>query len=687
MTRRVADIAAELGITEDQVRTIIGGLGLRVGKTASKVNDDVARMAVARAKGLPVENISATPAGRRGPARGKGRGAVVESPEDFVEEDDSPVAKKVELAASMTVKELAERLHLKSTAIIGTLLQNGIFATINDSIDYDTAAVVATDLEFEPVQEAEEEAGLTNTTQLRELLAAEVEENLVVRPPVVSVIGHVDHGKTSLLDAIRGTSVQTGEAGGITQKIGAYQIEHAGKKITFLDTPGHEAFSAMRARGVKSTDIAILVVAADDGVKPQTIEALAHARQAKVPVVVAISKIDKADANPMRVKQQLTEHEILVEEFGGQTVVAEVSAKSGKGITELLDMILLVAEVENLRANPDRSAVASVIESHLDPNMGPVATVLVHSGTLKMRDHIVVGGGHGRVKTMHDYTGARIEIAPPSTPVRLAGLSTVPRSGDVLQVMDSEQEARAAAERAEESVKKESRRNDVVFSESAESDGKKREYLIVLKGDLRGSIEAIKSSLERLVSDVVQLKLIHLALGDVTDSDVLLASASKADIYAFNVRVPVAMIRRADIEGIQLRSFNVIYKLVEEVEGHLNAMLEPERVETPLGKMKVLKIFYKGKDELVVGGDVTQGVVQPKSHVRVFRGENMIGEGEISEVKQGPETVQEMKQGTQCGVRIQGGLRVMEGDTLEISKVELRQRTVTKVAAQTESAA
>lgn len=680
MTRRVADIAAELKISEDQVRNLIAGLGLRVGRTAGKVNDDVAARVVARAKGLP--DPGAAPAGRTyGHRRASDRRSEVAAPEDGTAEgDDLPGSKIIELPTRVTVKELAERMHVKSTAIITALMRNGVLATINDVVDYDTAAIVAGELGFEPQEEFVQDQGIVDSGRLKELLAGnsdEGEEHLVPRPPVIAVIGHVDHGKTLLLDTIRGTDVMSGEAGGITQRIGAYQVEHKGRKITFLDTPGHEAFSAMRARGVKSTDIAILVIAADDGVKEQTVEAISHARQAKIPFVIAITKTDKPDANPMRVKQQLTEHDILVEEFGGTIVCAEVSSKQKKGIDELLDLVLLVADMENLRADPLRPAIASVIESRLDQNLGPVASVLVHTGTLRLRDPILIGASYGRVKLMIGSTGLRVTEAIPSTPVLLAGFSSVPRAGDLLQVMESEHAARVAAEFVEKQGSSAPRVLADVSAVVGSDDGiKKDEYRIVVKGDLRGSLEALRGSLERLVSDTVQVKIVHMGVGDVTDSDILLASAAKADIFAFNVRIPAAMVRRADGEGIHLASYNVIYQLVGDVEGKMNKMLAPERIETPLGKMRLLKIFFRGKGECVVGGDVTHGIVRPKSHARVYRGEHMIGEGDLTEVRRGPEIVHEAQQGEQCGVRFIGNLRINEGDILDISSVELRERKV-----------
>ncbi len=683
MTRKVAEIAAELGVTEDKVRDLIASLGLRVGRTASKINDDVAARVVAKAKGQDAAPQGPRAAGTgmpsqfgRRPMRGRGGRAAPEMEQRPVAAPTAP--KAIDLPERLTVKELAERLHVKSTAVIATLMSSGVLATINDVIDYDTGAIVAGELGFEPSPEALQDSGVIDQAQLRTILAEEADEKQIPRPPVIAVIGHVDHGKTLLLDTIRGTDVISREAGGITQGIGASQVVHKGRQITLLDTPGHEAFSAMRARGVKTTDIAILVVAADDGVKEQTIEAIAHATGAGVPLVVAITKVDKPESNPTRVKQQLAEHGILVEGYGGNIPVAEVSAKQKRGIDELLDLILLVADMENLRADPDRAAVASVIESHLDPNLGPVASLLVHAGTLHLRDTFAVGGTYGRVKLMLGAGRVHLTSAGPSVPALVAGFAQVPRAGDVLQVMPTEHEAREAALSAATKQGVADRVHaDVSAAHATEEGVKKDEYRVVVKGDLRGSLEAIRGALERLVSDTIQVKIVHMGVGDVTDSDLLLASAARADIYAFNVRIPVAMVRRAEGDGIRLKSFNVIYQLVDDIEAQLNSLLEPERVETPLGKMRILKIFFRGKGECVAGGDVTQGLIRPETHARVYRNENLLGEGEISEVHLGPEKVKEAQQGRQCGVRFLGNLRIVEGDILDVSKVEFRERKVT----------
>jgi len=576
---------------------------------------------------------------------------------------ETPIA----IPSQIVVKDLAEALNVSPTEVIRELIKHNIFASINQVVDYETAAMVGTDMGFTIIEATPSPAPAAQKTAGSEQVEPAKPGLLVPRPPVVTVMGHVDHGKTSLLDAIRKTRVAAGEAGGITQHIGAYQVEINGKKITFLDTPGHEAFTAMRARGAQVTDIAVIVVAADDGVMPQTIEAIDHARAANVPIVVALNKIDKPGANESRVKQQLADHGVVVEEYGGDVVCVPVSAKKGTGIDELLEMILLVAEVQELRADPHRPAEGTIIEAKMDRAAGPTATVLVQNGTLKLNDVVVVGSISGRIRAMFNDKGKRIKKAEPSTPVSILGLPEVPQAGDRLQVVSDEKAARAIASERSEARRQESLQNRSVSLENLFSQaqaGQAKELALIVKADVQGSIEAIKHSLGRLSSNNLQVLIVHEGVGNISETDVHLAAASNAVIIGFNVKADPAALRLASNEGVELRFYDVIYKLVDEVQAALTGMLEPTYRESVDGHAHVLQLFRAGKT-VIAGARVTDGKLTRSSQVRIFRNGQKIYDGKIASLRRGKEDVREVGTGFECGITFEDFNGVAVEDVIE----------------------
>ncbi|HEY9855142.1 MAG TPA: translation initiation factor IF-2, partial [Stenomitos sp.] len=555
--------------------------------------------------------------------------------------------------------------------LIRKLMQGGTMATINQLIDADTATFLASEFGF-----TVEKKGFEVQEYLPEV--QEDESKLVNRPPVVTVMGHVDHGKTSLLDAIRQADVATGEAGGITQHIGAYQVKINEQIITFLDTPGHEAFTAMRARGAKATDIAVLVVAADDGVKPQTIEAINHAKEAGVQILVAINKIDKPGANPDQVKQQLTEYGLVAEEWGGQTVMVPVSAKQKIGLDALLEMILLVAEVLELKANPKKAAKGLIIEAQLDKGMGPVATVLVQSGTLRIGDNFVVGSVAGKVRAMINDKGKRVREAGPSQPVEVLGMPTVPAAGDIFQVMEDEKSAKAVAgQRAEydRNQRLQATRhislNDVY---SRIQEGKIKDLKVILKADVKGSAEALESSLSKISAKDgdVQVRVIHNGTGDVSEADVMLAAASDAIVIAFNVKADDRARHRAAADGVDIREYNIIYKAIEDMEAALQGMLEPEYEEVFTGRAEIRATFKVGKQDVIAGCYVTEGKIQRGGIAKVMRGTTELYKGKLDSLKRFKDDVKEVATGYECGMSFDGFNDLQEGDQIEVYQLQLK---------------
>lgn len=573
----------------------------------------------------------------------------------------------VAIPAALTVKELGDLLKVTPVEVIKRLMTNGVMASMNQSIDYETAAVVAVELGWDPQEEVAVEVAPSPPAIEEE--EADDPATLKERPPVVTILGHVDHGKTSLLDAIRKTRVAAGEAGGITQHVGAYQVEREGRKITFIDTPGHAAFTAMRARGAQVTDIAVLVVAADDGVMPQTIEAISHAQAAGVPMIVAINKMDLPGANPDRIKQQLTEHNVVVEDFGGDIVTVPVSATRGTGIDDLLESINLVAEISELRANPDRPAAAVVVEAEMDSSRGPLATLLVKNGTLRQGDAIVAGEISGRVKAMFDDRGERIREAGPSTPAVVMGMEEVPEAGERLRVVADEKTARQVVEdrrRAREASEQTAHAHvnlDTLFNEI--SAGKLKELIIVLKADVRGSAEAIRAAVERLSTAEVKVKVIHSSTGTVNDSDVMLAEASNGIILAFNTKVDPSARKRSDATGVDIRSYSIIYQLLEDIEKALAGMYEPVYNMVVDGHAEVRQVFKSSRVGGIAGCYVTDGTIRRGLSVRVLRGGAELAKGRCEGLKRFQDDVREVQTGYECGVVVSGFDKFAEGDVLE----------------------
>jgi len=567
---------------------------------------------------------------------------------------------KIELPPSITVKQLADVLKVEPVKIIKQLMRKGIMANINQTLDFGTASITAADFGYAAKTAKERKASPSRKGRGKGKLS--------VRPPVVTVMGHVDHGKTTLLDVIRKTNVTAHEAGAITQHIGAYQALVDGRKITFLDTPGHEAFTVMRARGAQATDIVILVVAADDGVMPQTVEAIDHAKAAEVPIMVAINKIDKPDANPERVKQQLADLGLVVEEWGGDTVCVPISAKQGQGMSDLLENLFLVADILELKADPDSAAEGVIIEAKLDKTKGPLATFLVQKGTLRLGDVVVAGSAWGKIKAMFDDKGKQVHNAEPSTPVKVLGLNEVAKSGELFIVLPDEHEARSIVE------KQKYPRLRPTLSLSALSNqisgGQIKELNIVLKTDVEGSIEPIKTSIERLGTEKTKARVIHAASGSIIESDVLLASASKGIIIGFNTPTTPGAIQLANVEAVGIQHYDVIYKLIEDMDRTLKGMLEPTYAEVLSGRAEVRAVFSSSKLGKIAGVYVVEGKVLRDAKVKILRQNKTIGDSRVSSLKRFKEDVAEVSTGLECGLGIEGGIDFQIGDIIEFYREE-----------------
>ncbi|MBI2914099.1 MAG: translation initiation factor IF-2 [Chloroflexi bacterium] len=616
-------------------------------------------------------------AGARSGQRGAAMSAQASGAKSGASGPVAASAKAVTIARSVTVRELADMLDASPIDIIKELMKKGVMAAINQAVQYEAAAAVARELGFEP--QPEERAGAV--VERRE--AGEEEAHLQPRPPIVTVMGHVDHGKTSLLDAIRQTKVTEEEVGAITQRIGAYQVEvfakgesasgGNGQKITFIDTPGHEAFTAMRARGATVTDIAVLVVAADDGVMPQTLEAIHHAKAAGVPIIVAINKIDLPSARPDRVKQQLAEHEVLIEEYGGDVIAIPVSAKTKEGVQDLLEHILLVAEISELKANPDRPAEGTIIESKKDPSRGPMVTVLTQKGTLHVGDVIVAGDTFGKVKAMFDGRGQRLEAATPSTPAEVMGLDAVPPAGETITVVPDEHIAREIVE-ARERAGAEAAAGRAVTLEAvsgAIAAGRVKDLNVVVKADSEGSLEAIQASLERLSTETVRLNIVHAGVGNVSESDVMLALASKAIIVGFTVRVEPGGRRLAESEGVDIRHYQIIYELIEDLDKAVKGLIEPVVEEVVDGHAEVRAIF-RVRGGRIAGCYLTDGLVRRNSLVRVRRGAEVMHTSRVASLRRFQEDVREVAAGFECGIGVEKFDDFQEGDIIEAFHTERR---------------
>ena len=580
--------------------------------------------------------------------------------------------KTINLPANITVRDLAQVIESSPIEVIKTLMANGVMANINQQIDFDTAAIVASEMGYEAsleIPELDQDEDIGEIPLWRRLIADEDQSSLENRPPVITILGHVDHGKTTLLDAIRHTNVVDGEAGGITQHIGAYQVEHNGRTISFLDTPGHAAFTAMRARGAQGADIVVLVVAADDGVMPQTREAVAHAKAAHVPIIVALNKIDKPNADKDRVRQQLAEIGLVPDEWDGDTILVPISAKQNLGLDDLLEAILLVADNQEITANPKGRVIGTVIEAEIDRSKGPMATLLVQNGTLEVGDIVVVGKTYGRLRALFDHLGRRTRKAGPSTPVSVMGLSDVPKAGDLFQVVESEKAARTIVEQRE-LIEKQAitdKTSAITLEQLFEQyqAGEVRELRLIIKADVQGSLEPIINSLNELKAGEISVNILYAETGSIGENDVMLAAASKAIVIGFNVSPDGAAQRLADSEGVSIRQYNIIYRLTEDIQKALKGMLEPEEKETIIGHAEVRAVFRISKVGNIAGSYVTDGEIRRNAFVRVLRGDEELFKGHLASLKHLQDDVREVRQGFECGIALKGFDDYKEGDILE----------------------
>lgn len=586
------------------------------------------------------------------------------------------IMKKIELPTSISIRDLSQKMEVSPIQIIKVLMSNGVIANINQVIDFDTAEVVASEMGFEASLEVVAEEVQAEKGEIpiwRQTIAKENPKSLINRPPVVTILGHVDHGKTTLLDAIRHTNVAGGEAGGITQHIAAYQVEHHNRLITFLDTPGHAAFSAMRARGAQGADIVILVVAVDDGVQSQTREAIAHAQAARVPIIVALNKMDKPDANPDLVKRQLADLGLVPDEWEGDTIMVPVSAKLKQGLEDLLEAILLVADNNQILANPDGKVIGTVVEAQMDKSRGVTATLLVQNGSLQAGDVVVAGKVCGRVKAMEDFHGKKIRKAGPSTPVMILGLNDIPQAGDPFEVAGSEKEGRTLADEhktaghAENAAATKTTLEELFSKFQA---GEVKELRLIVKADVQGSVEPIITSLKDLKTEQIKINVLHSGTGNINEGDVMLAAASKAIIVGFNVQAETDAKRLADGEHVSIRLYEIIYRLIEDVEKALKGMLEPEFKEIEIGTAVVLAVFKVSKVGAIAGSKVVKGEIHRNGRVRVMRNNEKIFDGEIASLKHEKEDEKEMRTGFECGIGVKGFDEFQQGDVLECYRIE-----------------
>ncbi|MFY9440571.1 MAG: translation initiation factor IF-2 [Tepidanaerobacteraceae bacterium] len=654
MTRlRVYELAKQVGLSSKKLISILEDLDIRVKNHMSTLDNDTAKLVMDL---IEEETGKSKKKTEKVPDKDK-------TLEKKSEKSKEKQPKTITIPDKISVRDLGNSLEVEPVKIIKKLIDYGLMVNINAEIDFELAKKLAGEFGFNAVEEQKDGKSLSKEEE------CDKPEDLKPRPPVVTVMGHVDHGKTSLLDAIRETNITKREAGGITQHIGASEVEINGKKIVFLDTPGHEAFTTLRARGAQVTDIAILVVAADDGVMPQTIEAVNHAKAAGVPIIVAVNKIDKATANPDRVKQQLSEYDLIPEEWGGDTIFVNVSAKTKVGIDQLLEMVTLVAEMAELKANYTCKASGVIIESKLDKGRGPIATVLVQRGTLKVGDDIVAGVAFGRVRALFNSQGKRIKEAGPSIPVEVLGLSEVPTAGDILRAVSSEREAKAIAEeqvnRQRESEFATSKKISLQQLYERLQKGEVKELNLIIKADVQGSIEALKQSLEKCSTNEVEVRIIHGAVGAVTESDVMLASASDAIIIGFNVRPDSNARKLAEKEQIDIRTYRIIYDVVDDIKAAMKGMLEPEYEEVVLGRAEVRALFKVPGVGVVAGCFVTEGKVTRNSKVRVIREGIVVYEGKIASLKRFKDDIREVVSGYECGIGIEKFNDIKEQDVLE----------------------
>lgn len=658
----ISELARRLRTNPDELREKLPELGFDVGAKAIKVDP--------RLVGKIQDKWSEM--------KRRERLKMKYSREEKIKEEAVAKVKDVELPSVLTVRDFAGKLGLPFNIVISELMKNGILASVNERIDFETASIVAEDLGYEVAFAEKDELGASESMsadELKDMLEKEKGTGFRERSPVVVVMGHVDHGKTQLLDAIRMTDVVNKEAGGITQHIGAYQVEAKDRRITFIDTPGHEAFTVMRSRGARVADIAILVVAVDDGVQPQTVEVINIIKAAKLPFVVALNKIDKPDIDIQKVKTQLSDHGVIPEEWGGKTVMAEVSAKTGKGIDSLLDMILLTADMdkEKIIANPDRNAVGTVIESHVDKGEGAVATILVQAGTLRRNDVLAIGGSqYGRVRVMKDWNGEAAEEAPPGTPVKILGFKTAPQVGDIVEVPE---DVRALKKlKKQYSAEKQTVTVHATTSEEDEEEIRKQEFKIVLKADVLGSLEAIVGTLEKMKTPDVGVTVVGKGLGHITEGDVLQAEATGGVVMGFNVHPTKEADILAKDKGVEILIYRIIYELFDEAKRRLQELLPAEVIQTDLGKLEVLAIFKGDKKGQVVGGEVKEGKIIPNANIVLYRNDEPVDEGKIKQLQIGKSDVKEARQGQQCGLKVTCKRAVEVGDVMEAFTVETKEQ-------------
>ena len=656
----VTELARKLKIPSKELLEILPVVGFDIGKRAIKIDDRQAQQIVEQWPHL----LARYKAGTKKEAE----------PEEEVQAAQIEDKKQINISSTIRVKDFAQKLKMPLSKLMAELMKNGVLSSMNEEIDFDTAAIVGQELGFEIALDTT--AGLikekTTTEKLESLLAEEDKTKLLPRPPVVVVMGHVDHGKTKLLDAIRKTNVMAGESGGITQHIGAYQAEKNGRLITFIDTPGHEAFTTMRSRGARVADIAILVIAADDSIQPQTKESIKIIKSADLPMIVAINKIDKPDANPDKVKQDLAALNLTPEEWGGQTICVPISAKQGTGIEDLLEMILLVAETEknSIVANPNRLAAGTIVESHIDKGEGPVATVLIQNGTLNRGDLVeVTGTFYGKIRAMKDFRGEDLDQALPSVPVKIIGLKSTPSVGDILEVIPE-------VDKKNKLKKYQLNQQSVDFSKplevKKENNKKVKSLNIVLKADVLGSLEAIIASLNKMEYPEVSVNIIAKGLGNINENDIKRAESGQALLIGFRVKPTQDGANLAREKKIEIKLYDIIYKLLEEIKGQLEKLLSPEVIRTDLGRLKVLAIFRKEDNSMVLGGSVTKGKILPKAKVDVFRDKIKIAKGNIVQLQVNKVDVNEAEQGKECGIRYEGKPVILEGDILEVYQEEIK---------------
>jgi len=677
---RVYKLADELEMESKELIDILNNLGIEVSSHMSTVEDDTAKLVREMVEEEKRKNSEETEVAEETKEETQ---EVSEKPELTEKEIDEEKEEEdetdyVAVNEGITIRELADKMNISSNNIIKEMMQLGIMTNVNYSLDEDEIEILKEELGLEVKLTDEVEEEEDTELQLEEIV--DRPEDLEPRPPIVTVMGHVDHGKTTLLDHIRRARVAEGEAGGITQHIGAYQAKYNSNKITFIDTPGHEAFSAMRARGAQLTDIVILVVAADDGIMPQTIEAINHAQAAGIPIIVAINKIDKNNAQPDRVKQELTEHGLVPEEWGGETICVPISALKGENIDELLEMVNLVAELEELQANPNRVADGVIIESELDRGRGPIATVLVKNGTLKIGDYIIAGSITGRVRALLDEHGERVEKADPGTPVIVLGFNDVPSAGDYLRVMEDERKAKELADKRQEKKKEERLQKDTKVSLEDLyrniQEGEIKELNVIIKADVQGSIAALESSLMNIKSDEVSVNVIHTGVGSINETDVNLASASNAIIIGFNVRPGTNARKAAEKEKVEIKTYRVIYKVIEDIRDAMSGLLEPEYKEIVVGRVEVRDTFKVPDVGIIAGAYVKEGEVNRNDYVRLIRNGVVKHEGNISSLKRFEDDVREVKEGYECGIGIEDYNDVKVDDILEIYRYKEIERSL-----------